>query len=121
PGADAEDGFARRSEALTRLDDTAILSDLSVAADLTGAAPVAVMGFCMGGMYALKASALGRFDRAVSFYGMARVPEHWAGPGQGEPLPALARRGSCQVLSLVGTADTFVPIGDIEALEATGI
>ncbi len=120
PGAEASDGFARRSEALSRADDAQLFTDLGVAADLTGADRVGVMGFCMGGMYALKASATGRFDRAVSFYGMARVREDWKGPGQGEPLDALARRGSCQVLELVGTADTFVPLEDIDALEAAG-
>jgi carboxymethylenebutenolidase len=120
PGADAEDGFARRSEALTRADDAAQLADLRVAADLTGADRVGVMGFCMGGMYALKAAATGRFDRAVSFYGMVRLPENWKGAGQGEPLEAVARRGACGVLELVGTADTFVPVEDIDALEAAG-
>ena len=47
---------------------------------------VAVLGFCMGGMYALKAAATGRFDRAVAFYGMIRVPEGWQGPDRREPL-----------------------------------
>ena len=42
---------------------------------------VSVLGFCMGGMYALKAAATDRFDRAVSFYGMVRVPERLEGPG----------------------------------------
>ena len=120
PGAEASDGFARRSEALSRADDGQLFADLQVAADLTAADRVGVMGFCMGGMYALKASATGRFDRAVSFYGMVRLPEDWKGAGQEEPLDALARRGSCQVLELVGTSDSFVPLDDIDALEAAG-
>ena len=120
PGAGAEDGFARRSEALTRTDDAALLEDLQVAADLTAADHVGVIGFCMGGMYAVKAAATGRFDRAVSFYGIIRLPENWKGPGQGEPLEAVARRGSCGVLELVGTSDSFVPVEDIDALEAAG-
>ena len=39
----------------------------------------------MGGMYALKSAAAGRFDRVVGFYGMIRVPDAWSGPGQGQP------------------------------------
>src|SRR3954454_55434 len=39
-----------------------------------GIEDIAVLGFCMGGMYALKASGTGAFDRAVAFYGMIRVP-----------------------------------------------
>jgi carboxymethylenebutenolidase len=120
PGERDEDGYARRSEALSRAEDAQLLADLQVAADLTGADRVGVMGFCMGGMYALKASATGRFDRAVSFYGMVRLPEAWKGAGQGEPLDAVARRGTCQVLELVGTSDTFVPVEDMDALEAAG-
>ena len=38
---------------------------------------VAVLGFCMGGMYTMKAVATGRFDRAAPFYGMIRVPDAW--------------------------------------------
>jgi len=121
PGSDASDGYDRRSEALSRADDAALFADLEVAADLTAADRVAVMGFCMGGMYALKASSTGRFDRAVSFYGMARLPDAWKGEGQGEPLDALARRGDCRALELVGTADTFVPLDDIDALESAGV
>ena len=121
PGPDAEDGYTRRSEALARADDAALFADLQVAADLTGADRVGVMGFCMGGMYALKATATGRFDRAVSFYGMVRLPDAWKGAGQGEPLDALARRGSCQALELVGTSDTFVPLEDMDALEGAGV
>ena len=46
----------------------------------------------MGGMYALKAAATGRFDRAVAFYGMIRVPEDWRGPELREPLDDRGRR-----------------------------
>lgn len=120
PPSEHPDGFAQRSDALRGLDDVLLLDDLVVAADLTGAEAVGVTGFCMGGMYALKAAATGRFDRAASFYGMIRVPEAWIGPGQGQPLDALARRGDCDVLSIVGTVDDWTPPADVEALEAAG-
>ena len=45
----------------------------------------------MGGMYTLKAAGTGRFDRAVAFYGMIRVPEHWQGAGHDRA--ARRRRG----------------------------
>lgn len=101
------------------LDDTAVLADAAAAAEATGAVEVAVLGFCMGGMYALKASATGRFSRAVSFYGMIRVPEAWASPTQAQPLELMAA-GHCPVLAIIGDADTWTPPDDVAALAATG-
>lgn len=101
------------------LDDAAVLADVSAAADATGAADVAVLGFCMGGMYALKASATRRFDRAVSFYGMIRVPDQWSSPTQSQPLDLMAD-GHCPVLAILGGADVWTPPDDVAALEATG-
>ena len=69
-------------------------------------------------MYVLKAAARGRFDRAVSFYGMIRVPEHWRSPGHGEPLELLATPGATPVLSIVGGLDAFTPAADVEAIDA---
>jgi carboxymethylenebutenolidase len=102
------------------LDDERQLGDLLAAADATEAQPVGVLGFCMGGMYALKAAGTGRFDRAVAFYGMIRVPEPWRGPGQGQPLDAVRRTGAAPVLALVGTEDRWTPPADVDALEAAG-
>lgn len=116
-----------RRAAIAGLDDARVLGDLAAAADALRAdagsgegLPVAVMGFCMGGMYALKAAATGRFDRAVPFYGMIRVPEAWRGPGQGEPLEALGRPGACPVLAIVGERDPYTPPDDVEALRRVG-
>jgi dienelactone hydrolase len=103
------------------LDDARILGDANAAADATESDPVAIIGFCMGGMYTLKASATGRFDRAAAFYGMARVPEQWRGPNQGEPLDAVASPKRCPTLAIVGTADPWVPHDDADALEAAGV
>jgi dienelactone hydrolase len=103
------------------LDDERVLGDAVAAADATGVEPVGIVGFCMGGMYALKAAGTGRFTRAVSFYGMGRVPELWQSPTQGEPLDALARPGACPALALAGTADPWLPPDDLAALEAAGV
>jgi len=81
---------------------------------------VAVLGFCMGGMYALKASDSDAFDRAVAFYGMIRVPERFDGPGHTQPIDHVAKAGGKKVLAIVGGRDQFTPTQDIDDLEATG-
>jgi carboxymethylenebutenolidase len=75
---------------------------------------VAVLGFCMGGMYALKAAATGRFDRAVAFYGMIRVPDDWRSPNLREPLETATE--VCPTLAIFGSADSYTPAADITAL-----
>lgn len=120
PGATDEDGFDARSAALREIDDDGLLADAVAAADATGCESVGIIGFCMGGMYALKASATDRFDRVVGFYGMIRVPDAWMGPGQGQPLDAVARRGPTEVMEIVGTIDGWTPPEDVDALEALG-
>ena len=55
--------------------------------------PVGLIGFCMGGMYALKAAATDRFDRTVAFYGMIRVPDGWAAVGPGSAARRHRRSG----------------------------
>jgi carboxymethylenebutenolidase len=103
------------------LDDGRVLGDAQAAAEATGCVRVGIIGFCMGGMYALKAAGSGRFARAVSFYGMARVPDQWRGPAQGEPLDALAAAGLCPTLAIAGTLDPWLPEADLGALEAVGV
>ena len=119
-GADDPDGFDQRSAALRSIDDARLLGDAAAAAELTGCARAGLIGFCMGGMYALKAAALDRFDAVVGCYGMIRVPDAWAGPGQGQPLDAVARRGDTAVMAIVGTVDAWTPPADVDALEAAG-
>ena len=103
------------------LDDERVLGDAVAAADATEVEPVAVVGFCMGGMYALKAAGTGRFARAASFYGMGRVPEMWQSPTQGEPLDALAAPDACAALAIAGTVDPWLPEADLAALEGVGV
>jgi carboxymethylenebutenolidase len=119
PGREHLD-LEQRFEAIRSFDDERQLGDLVAAADATGADPVAVVGFCMGGMYALKAAGTGRFDRAVSFYGMIHVPEQWGGPGHGDPLDAVRRPGAAQVLAIIGGRDVWTPAPDVDALEEAG-
>ena len=94
------------------------LGDLERAADYLvvedGVDTVAVLGFCMGGMYALKAAATGRFDRAVAFYGMIRIPESWRGPELREPLETAGE--VCPTLAIFGGVDPWTPAADIDAL-----
>jgi carboxymethylenebutenolidase len=113
--------LADRLAAGGTLDDARVLGDAVAAAEATGCDEVAIVGFCMGGMYALKASGTGRFVRAASFYGMARVPDMWKSPTQGEPLDAVTRPGACPALEVVGTVDSWVPAEDADALEAAGV
>ncbi len=101
------------------LDDDRLLADCAAAADLLDVAPVAVLGFCMGGMVALKAAATGRFDKAVSFYGMIHLPEHWQSATMGDPLAHyLDSALRAPVLHLSGSDDRWVPQPDVEDLAA---
>ena len=97
-------------------DDDRVIGDLVAAADLLGVEPVAVLGFCQGGMWAFKAAASGRFDKAVSFYGMVRVP--WERPGHAQPLDYLGRPGRVPVLAIAAGRDQLVPLEHVEALQA---
>jgi carboxymethylenebutenolidase len=113
-----------RQAAISELEDAHQVGDLVGAADVlterTRTGRVGVLGFCMGGMYTFKAAGTGRFDRAVAFYGMIRLPEQWQGPGQGSPLDAMARPEASPVLALLGGNDPYTPPKDIDALRALG-
>lgn len=109
-----------RLAAVGTLDDARIQGDAAAAADLLGVEPVAILGFCMGGMFALKGAANPRFDRAVSFYGMVRLPEHWSTATVAEPLAVLAEGDPAPILMIVGTSDPWVPAADADDLAATG-
>jgi len=110
---------ARRARA-GELHDDVILEDLAEAADhlvaADGVGTVSVMGFCMGGSYALKAAATGRFERAVAFYGMVRTPADWAGGGMRDALDVVA--DACPTLAMFGELDALIPPEDVEALRA---
>lgn len=121
PGREDMPVDERLASGVASLDDDRVLGDARAAADELGTGErTAVLGFCMGGMYALKAAGTGRFDRAVAFYGMIRLPDRFDGPGHTAPLEWLSRRrpGECPVLAIVGGRDGFTPPDDIAALRA---
>ena len=111
-----------RMGAMAGMDDATFLADITAAADALDVEPVAVMGFCMGGMYTMKAAGTGRFDRAAPFYGMIRVPEGWRGPAQRDALDLLtdAPGSAAKVLAIIGTNDPYTPARDVDDLEAAG-
>ena len=115
----AEEPSARMA-LMKDLDDDLQIGDLEAAADYLvvhdDVNEVAVMGFCMGGMQVLKAAATGRFDRAVAFYGMIRVPDDWVGPKTRQPLDTAA--DVCPTLAIFGGQDPYSPAAEIEALRA---
>jgi carboxymethylenebutenolidase len=121
PGCDLGDAVEPRFAAVPTLDDDAHLRDLIEAADATGCDRVGLLGFCLGGMYCFKSARSDRFAKIASFYGMIRVPEAWAGPGQGEPLDQLAAGHPDRVLAIIGELDNYTPAADVVALEASGV
>ena len=113
------------------LSDPQILGDVQAAADFLAAQPITeghkigVVGFCMGGMYALMAGcACSGLSASVPFYGLlshqhgilhsdagldpARKPR--------EPLDA-ARDLRCPTLAFFGDQDQFIPVSDIDLLK----
>lgn len=113
-------GLEERLASVASLVDTEVLGDAMAAADATECGTVSILGFCMGGMFALKAAGTGRFHRAVSFYGMIHVPEQWRSETQADPLASASLPGACPVLALVGGADQWTPPADVDELEAAG-
>ena len=112
------------------LPDPQVLSDLGAGARFLAALPetnsrVGVLGFCMGGMYALMAGCadLG-FAASVPFYGLLShahgLLHDPAGPDRArkprEPI-AMAAELRCPLLAFFGDQDSFIPQGDVQALE----
>jgi carboxymethylenebutenolidase len=112
------------------LSDPAVLDDLRLGAQFVADRPesngrVGVVGFCMGGMYALMAgcSDLG-FSAAVPFYGLL---SHRHGilhdPAGLDPLKkpreplAMAGELRCPMLAFFGDQDAFIPLADVAELE----
>lgn len=110
-----------RFAAVPQLYDEDVLRDLSQASDATGCARVGLIGFCMGGMYALKAAGTGRYHRVAAFYGMIRLPAAWRGPGHKEPLDLLQSPLRAPVLAIIGEADPYTPAPDVAELEKLGV
>jgi carboxymethylenebutenolidase len=105
---------------MKEMDDDVQLGELAAGAELLrttyGVERVSIIGFCMGGMYTLKAAATGVFARAVAFYGMVRVPADWKGPSLRDALDTAQQ--VCPTLAIFGGRDPWVPLDDVEALRA---
>jgi carboxymethylenebutenolidase len=118
--ADQMTEAAARMAHVRALDDEIQIGDLEAAADYLvihdDVREVSVIGFCMGGMQVLKAAATDRFDKAVAFYGMIRVPDDWQGPKTWQPLDTA--RNVCPTLAIFGGVDGYTPADDIDALRA---
>ncbi|MEO5680563.1 MAG: dienelactone hydrolase family protein [Acidimicrobiales bacterium] len=114
--------MAARFAAMPGMDDERLLGDVVDAAAILATERVGCIGFCMGGMYALKATGTGAFARVCAFYGQIRVPEAWEGPGQGQPLDHLGRApAATRVMAVIGGRDHFTPPADVDALRAAGV
>ena len=115
PRTDLPQELEPRMAAVAELDDDAHLGDLEAAADATGAERVGLIGFCMGGMYTLKAARSERFARLVAFYGMIRVPEKWHGPARASRSTTSAAGHPERVLAIIGERDHYTPPDDVTA------
>jgi len=113
-----DDGIEPRAQVVSELDDLDLIADAHEAASLLETERTCILGFCLGGMYAMKAAGAGRFDRAVSFYGQIRLPDAWKGPGQREPLSWMAEPGRCPLFSVLGGLDSHTPPDAIAELSA---
>jgi carboxymethylenebutenolidase len=109
---------------IAALDDRRVLGDIGAAAGWLHALPevaghgVGILGFCLGGQYALTAACSGAgIDSAVSFYGMLRYAEH----NEHKPAAPLdvAANLACPWLGLFGADDALIPAADVAELDET--
>ena len=109
------------------LDDREVMADVQAAVDelhSRGAERVAVIGFCMGGMYALIAGAqVQRVAAVAPFYGILSYEHGLLDTKLGmdrskKPMSPLQAAASlrCPLLGFFGAQDQFVPLSDVDAL-----
>jgi len=106
------------------LDDRSVLRAVQEAIDALAASPavrgqrVGLIGFCMGGQYALLAAcSCAGLSAVAPFYGMVRYPaglDPAKKPRQ--PLDAIPDL-TCPVLGLYGAEDALIPLADVEDLK----
>jgi carboxymethylenebutenolidase len=114
------------------LSDPAIVADLEAGADWLSSQPicqgrkVGVIGVCMGGTFTLLAACLSdRFAAAAPFYGILSYDHGMLEAPSGRdrdrkplsPIEAADRLGT-PLLASFGREDSFIPLADVDALEA---
>lgn len=128
----AEPRVREAGERIRSLDDERVLADLDAAAEwLAGEAvcrgrQIGVMGVCMGGTYALLAACRpSRFAAAAPFYGVLSYDrDMYLGPEGRDrvrkPASPIERAPAlCMpVIAAFGCEDGFVPLADVDLLEA---
>lgn len=119
-----ENGNISREEKMERvseLDDVEQCADLLAAAQILrtqhGCEKVALIGFCIGGMYSFKASGTGLFDAVVSCYGMISLPENWKSKTQRAPMDYLMMETVSPVLAIIGGQDHYALDDDLLKLD----
>ncbi|HWK62671.1 MAG TPA: dienelactone hydrolase family protein [Eoetvoesiella sp.] len=120
-GAPDLDSRAKAIAAVASLSDTEILADIEDGARYLASQPyvdesrLAVLGFCVGGTYALlAASSMDMFRCAITFYGPPKYNELNANKPL-SPMDAIANL-KCPLLGHYGEADTLIPKQHVEDL-----
>jgi carboxymethylenebutenolidase len=110
---------------IAQLPDGLVLRAVQEAIDALAVSPdvaghkLGLIGFCMGGQYALLAACECRgLSACAPFYGMVRY-EAGLDPAKKprQPLDALATL-TCPVLGLYGAEDALIPLADVEELRS---
>ncbi len=110
---------------IRQLSDPVVLAEIQAARDYlathdaVAGKPVGVMGFCMGGQYAILAACeLLGFSACVPFYGMLRYADDLDPRKKPRsPLDAIGDL-SCPLLGLYGEEDGLIPLADVREFEA---
>ncbi len=108
---------------MRELQDEQIIGDIDAAVRFLGsridvrASSIGIVGFCMGGQYALMTACISPgLAACVSFYGMLRYEEKLQHRPQ-DPLD-LAPQLTCPYLGLFGEDDAMIPRADVKELES---
>jgi dienelactone hydrolase len=109
---------AERIEHCKTMDHSRVLDDARLAAMQLRTSPTAIMGFCLGGMFASLAGDVAPRAAIVSFYGFVRLPVSWERSKRTEPLEAISRLQT-SFLGVFGGKDPLISQDDIAALQNT--
>jgi carboxymethylenebutenolidase len=109
---------------IAQLDDRGVLRAVQEAIDALAASPavrgrkLGLIGFCMGGQYALLAACTCKgLSACAPFYGMVRYePSLDPAKKPRQPLDAIPDL-TCPVLGLYGAEDALIPVADVEELK----